>query len=68
MIKNNSGKKITIEKLAEMIANGFEGNDKRFDKIESDLTIIKGQLVDVVHKSEFDKLENRIRLIKYRLK
>ena len=60
-------KKITIDKLAQMVQKGFAeqsekftGLDGRFDKIEKDLTIIKGQLVDVVHKSEFEKLESRV--------
>ena len=53
-------KNITIEDLAEMVQKGFAGQDKRFDKIENDLIIIKGQLADVVHKSEFDKLESRV--------
>ncbi len=53
-------KNITIDELADMIQKGFAGQDKRFDKIEQDLTTIKGQLVDVVYKSEFNKLENRV--------
>lgn len=64
MAKNNSGKRITIDNLAVMVQKGFseqsETLNKRFDKIEKDLTIIKGQLVDVVHRSDFDKLENRV--------
>lgn len=66
-------KKITIDDLAKMIKNGFDNTitkaefkneaekvNNRFDKVEKDLTIIKGQLVGVVYKSEFEKLESRV--------
>jgi len=60
-------KNITINDLAIMVQKGFTGVDlkfeqveKSFGKIEKDLTIIKGQLADVVHHSEFDKLESRV--------
>ncbi len=47
MAKNKLVKKITIDKLAEIINDGFNGQteymDKRFNKIEQDLTTIKGQ-------------------------
>lgn len=64
MAKNNSGKKITTGGLAAMVQRGFseqsEMLNKRFDKIEKDLTTIKGQLVDIVYRSDFDELENRV--------
>jgi len=59
--------KITIDKLAEMVQKGFSGQDEKFGKIDKkfedikkDLTFIKGQLADVVHQSDFDKLEGRV--------
>ncbi len=66
-------KNITIDDLAKMIKEGFDKTvtlvqfesqteifNKKFDKIEKDLTFIKGQLADVVHKSDFNKLESRV--------
>jgi protein-arginine kinase activator protein McsA len=69
--------KITIDKLAEMVQKGFSGQDEKFGKIATkeqledvkrDLTFIKGQLADVVHQSEFDKLEGRVEYLENVLK
>jgi hypothetical protein len=60
--------KITIDKLAEMVQKGFAGQDKKFDDLKKDLTFIKGQLADVVHQSEFDKLEGRVEYLENILK
>ena len=60
MAKNKLIKNITIDQLAEMVQTGFTGQDRKLDKIEKDLTIIKGQLADVVHQSEFNSLESRV--------
>ena len=60
--------KITIDKLAEMVQKGFTGQDKKFDDLKKDLTFIKGQLADVVHQSEFDKLEGRVEYLENILK
>ena len=67
--------KITMEKLAQMIGKGFSGQDEKFNKIDErfedvkkDLTFIKGQLADVVHQSEFDKLEGRVEYLENILK
>ena len=64
---------ITIDDLAIMVQKGFnemakksdmdlrfEQIDKKFDKIEKDLSIIKSQLAGVVYKPDFDKLEMRV--------
>ena len=68
----NLMEKITINKLAEMVQKGFAGQDKKFDElkndIKKDLTFIKGQLADVVHQSEFDKLEGRVEYLENILK
>jgi len=68
-------KNITIDDLAVMMKNSFDGQaevfskrfeeqteflNKKFHKIDENLTMIKGQLADVVHKSEFEKLESRV--------
>lgn len=57
-------KNITINDLAVMMKNSFDGQaeivNKRFDKVEKDLTIIKSQLAGVVYKPDFDKLEMRV--------
>ena len=60
--------KITIDKLAEMVQKGFTGQDKKFDDLKKDLTFIKGQLADVVHQSEFNKLEGRVEYLENILK
>jgi hypothetical protein len=52
MAKNKSKKNITIDQLAQMVQKGFtEQTEKftelletKFNKVEKDLTIIKGQL------------------------
>ena len=43
-----------------MVQKGFNDVDKRFDKVEKDMAIIKGQLAGVVYKPDFDKLEMRV--------
>ena len=57
-------KNITIDDLAVMMKNSFDGQteflNKRFKKVEKDLTIIKSQLAGVVYKPDFDKLEMRV--------
>jgi polyhydroxyalkanoate synthesis regulator phasin len=71
MVKKN----ITIDDLAVMVQKGFAGQDEKFEKIDKkfddmkrDLTFIKGQLADVVHQSEFDKLEGRVEYLENMLK
>lgn len=66
-------KNITIEDLAKMVKEGFDKTATveqvenleswvkvKFDRVEKDLTFIKGQLADVVHRSDFEKLEGRV--------
>lgn len=71
--------KITIDKLAKIINDGFNGQmeymekrftgqDKKFEDLKKDLTFIKGQLADVVHQAEFDKLEGRVEYLENILK
>lgn len=83
MAKKDSGKKITIDKLAKMIKKGFDktatveqvkGLEERidgleswakgrFDKVDKDLKIIKERLTNVVYKSDFEKLERRVKYL-----
>ena len=57
-------KNLTIDNLAVMMKNSFDGQaeivNKRFDKVEKDLSIIKSQLAGVVYRPDFDKLESRV--------
>ena len=70
MVKKN----ITIDKLAVMVQKGFENtatkqrlddlqnwSEGKFVKIEKDLKDIKRQLTDIVYRSEFDELKNRVK-------
>lgn len=62
MAKNKLIKNITIDELAKMVKDGFDNaaTKEQFEDVKRDLTFIKGQLADVVHQSEFDKLEGRV--------
>lgn len=60
MAKDKLVKNITINELADMVQKGFAGQDKRFDNVERNLAIIKSQLVGIVYKPDFDKLEMRV--------
>lgn len=50
-------KKVTLEDLAGMVANGFESVDKRFDEIE----------IKIATKEELSKLEQKVSKIDFRL-
>ena len=68
-------KSMTIDDLARMMSNSFkhvdeqfagvnkrlDEHDRRFDRVDRDLKLIQKQLVDVVDRSEFEKLEARVR-------
>ena len=60
-------KNLTIDNLAVMMKNSFDGQaeivNKRFDKVEKDLSIIKSQLAGVVYRPDFDKLESRVKYL-----
>ena len=73
MVKNNSGKKITIDGLAKMIKEGFDktatieqldGVEERLgDKIsgiEKDIKALRQQVAGAIFRSEFDGLESRV--------
>ena len=55
-------KKITIEDLAVIIKNGFDGVDQRFDKLEGDLV----SLVDS-SKRQFDEICERLGFVEKKL-
>jgi septal ring factor EnvC (AmiA/AmiB activator) len=40
-------KKVTIETLAQMVANGFSHLDERFDSVEKDISVLKKNMVEV---------------------
>ena len=46
-------KKMTIEDLAILTANGFKGADKRFDGVEGELNEFKSEV-----NMRFDRIEN----------
>jgi hypothetical protein len=48
------------QKLDEKLDEKIGGVNIRLTRIEKDLTIIKGQLTDVVHEPKFEKLEGRV--------
>jgi archaellum component FlaC len=65
---------MTIEDLARMVQNGFNESNERFDKVDDqfekvgghfgridrELKAIRKELVGVVHRREFEKLEDRV--------
>ena len=55
-------KKITIDKLAEIINKGFDGQmeymEKRFNKIDGEIKEIKTDLKETIKRT--DKLEMRV--------
>jgi len=53
--KENKNGKMTLEKLAVMVARGFEGTDKRLDRVEAKLS---------EHDRRFSKLEYQIDEVK----
>ncbi len=59
---------MTIDDLAVMVQGGFnevnkhlQGHEKRFDHVDHELKLIRKQLMDVVERGEFEKLEERVR-------
>ena len=57
MAKTKTNSKITIDKLAVMIQNGFIGVDKRFEKMERDISGLKDGL---------ERVELRLTNVAYR--
>jgi len=45
--KENKNGKMTLEKLARMVAKGFVRTDKRFDNIDTELNDVRNRLVKV---------------------
>lgn len=76
VIKRLSGKKITIDKLAQIINDGFNGQmkhmDEKFEKIgkdmgemKSDISVLKKDVKEINHKlddvtSNANKIEMRV--------
>jgi len=67
-------KNITLDNLAGMIKRGFDGVDKRFDKVEARLSNlengqeeIKLKLDRVAYRFEIEELDRRLKRIETRL-
>ena len=67
-------KQTTIEDLARMIKKGFDGNDKRFDRIETRLDRLEQghediqlRLGNVPFKFEVEDLEKRVKKIELKV-
>lgn len=65
-----SNKEITMDGLARMVQKGFDGVDVRLDKVDTDLTDIKGRLSRIEkllieeHRRRIEKLENDVSTLK----
>jgi len=63
-------KKMTLDKLATMVERGFEGTDKRLDKVDERLERIEKRMVRLDatifldHKRRIQKLEADVELLK----
>ena len=60
--KENKNGKMTLEKLAVMVARGFEGTDKKFEGIDKRLDRVEAKLSE--HDRRFSKLEYQIDEVK----
>src|SRR3989344_5424758 len=60
--KNNNG--ITLDKLANMVAGGFEGVDKKFEDVDKKLEDIDKKMVT---KDEFRSLEKKVDKLDYQM-
>ncbi|TSC75569.1 MAG: hypothetical protein G01um101430_411 [Parcubacteria group bacterium Gr01-1014_30] len=56
-----ANKKVTIEDLARMVKRGFDGVDKRFDRVDKKLERMEKRLEGIVYRTEFEKLEFRVK-------
>ena len=56
-------KSITTEDLARMVNKGFNGVDKRFDKVDDKLNRIEKLLI-AEHRRRIEKLEKDVRELK----
>ena len=56
-------KNITIDGLAMMVQKGFDGVDKRFDKVDSNLQRIENLLI-ADHRQRIEKLEVEMKQLK----
>ncbi len=67
-------KQITNEDLSRMIKKGFDGNDKRFDRIETQLDRLEQghediqlRLGNVPFKFEVEDLKKRVKKLEFKL-
>ncbi|MFH1462298.1 MAG: hypothetical protein ABIG08_01170 [bacterium] len=56
-------KNVTTDDLARMVKKGFDGVDRRFDKVEDRLERIEKLLI-VEHRQRIEKLEADVRELK----
>jgi hypothetical protein len=68
-------KKITIDKLAEMVGRGFNDMGERMDGMRQDINLLKqGQeriemrLNNVVYRTELDAVLNRVQVLEKQMK
>lgn len=61
-ITEKLGKKIEneIEGLAVMTKHGFDAVDKRFDRVERQISVHDFRMTEMVHKADYYKLEERV--------
>lgn len=79
MKKLKKTKKVSTDDLAVMVAKGFLGVEKRFDKVEKDISGVKDSVKDI-HKDilnlgdrfvsyhTFDALANRVKVLEEKKK
>lgn len=67
-------KNITLDDLAGMVKHGFDGVDKRFDKVETRLVNLKDgveeiklKLDQVAYRFEVEELSRRLKRVEMRL-
>lgn len=63
MAKNKTEKKMTLDKLAHMIREGFAGNDERFNNLDKRLDGIEFVLKGV-HAKKIERIESDVKLLK----
>ncbi len=79
MIEKSKKSKMTMDKLAMMVAKGFAGVDKkfevvdkRFDKVEEDIKDIRLDILNLgdrfVSYHTFDSLANRVKVLEEKKK
>lgn len=53
-------KSITIDDLARLVQDGFHETSEQFQEMRLELRAIRKEVTDVIHRSEFDRLTDRV--------